>query len=96
MDPKEILDHLVYQDHGAHQGHLESPAQLELLFQENPDNKDLQEPQDPEAFLEKRAHQESLVCMDRKGKQDMVLLDAQVRGAFQALRVPWDHLALLE
>lgn len=26
----------------------------------------------------------------------MVLLAAQVRGAFQALRVPWDHLALLE
>ena len=26
----------------------------------------------------------------------MVLLAAQVRGAFQVLRVPWDHLALLE
>lgn len=26
----------------------------------------------------------------------MVLLAAQVTGVFQALRVPWDHLALLE
>lgn len=34
--------------------------------------------------------------MDRKGKQDTVLLDARVRGVFQALRVPWDHLAFLE
>lgn len=34
--------------------------------------------------------------MDRKGKLDMVLLVVQVRGAFQGLRVPWDHLALLE
>lgn len=34
--------------------------------------------------------------LDRKGKQGMELLDARVRRAFQALRVPWDHLALLE
>ena len=34
--------------------------------------------------------------MDRKGKWDMVLLDALVAGASQVLRVPWDHLALLE
>lgn len=61
MDQKETLDQLVYQDHGAHPGHLESPARLEFLFQENLDNRDLQEPQDPEAFLEKRVHQVSLV-----------------------------------
>lgn len=61
MDQKEILDQLAYQDHGAHQDHLEFPAQLEFLFQENLDNRDPQEPWDPEAFLEKRVHQESLV-----------------------------------
>lgn len=96
MDQKEIWDRLVYQDHGAHQGHLVSPARLEFLLQENLDNRDLQEPQDPGAFLEKRVHQESLVSMDRKGKRDMVLLAAQVTGAFQAPRAQWDHLALLE
>lgn len=61
MDPKEILDQLVYQDHGAHQDHLEFPARLEFLFQENPDNRDRQEPRDPEAFLERRVPRESLV-----------------------------------
>lgn len=34
--------------------------------------------------------------MARKGKQAMVHLAAQVRGAFQALMVPWDNLALRE
>lgn len=33
--------------------------------------------------------------MDRKGKLDTVLLAVQVRGAFQVLRVPWDHLGPL-
>lgn len=56
----------------------------------------MQEPRDPGAFLEKRAHRERLVCLDRKGKQDTVLLDAPVRGVCQALGVPWDHLAFLE
>ena len=65
MDQKEILDQLVYQDHGAHQGHPESPAQLEFLFQENLGqenlgHKDLQENQVPGAFLEKRVRQGSL------------------------------------
>lgn len=60
-DQKEILDQLVYQDHGAHRDHLEFPAQLEFLFQENLDNRDPQEPRDRGAFLEKRGHQESLV-----------------------------------
>ncbi|KAK2503998.1 hypothetical protein MC885_019432 [Smutsia gigantea] len=60
VDRKEILAQLVYWDHRAHQGHLESLAQLEFLFQENLDNRDLQEPQDPGAFLEKRVHQGSL------------------------------------
>lgn len=57
MDQKEILDQLVYQDHGAHQGHLEAPAQLEFLFQENLGHKDLQENQVPGALPEKRVHQ---------------------------------------
>lgn len=60
MDQKEILDQLVYQDHGAHQDHPESPAQLEFLFQENLGHKDLQENQVPGAFLEKRVRQGSL------------------------------------
>ncbi|TKC45737.1 hypothetical protein EI555_001805, partial [Monodon monoceros] len=60
-DQREILDQLVYQDYGARQGHLEFPAQLEFLFQENLGHRDLQEPRDPGAFLEKRVHQESLV-----------------------------------
>ena len=34
--------------------------------------------------------------MDRKGKWGIVLLAAQVRGASQVLRVPRDHLVLLE
>ena len=34
--------------------------------------------------------------MDRKGTRGIVLLAAQVRGASQVLRVPRDHLALLE
>lgn len=96
MDQKEILDQLVYLDHGAHQDHLESLAQLEFLFQESQGNREPQEPQDPGAFLEKRVHQESLEGMDRKGKMDTVLLAVLVRGAFQALRVPWDRLVLLE
>lgn len=41
MDQKEILDQLVYRDHRAQQGHLESLVQLEFLFQENLDNRDL-------------------------------------------------------
>ncbi|EPQ19206.1 Collagen alpha-1(X) chain [Myotis brandtii] len=61
MDQKEMLDQLVYQDHGAHQDHLEFPARLEFLCQENLDNRDRQEPRDPEAFLEKRVHRESPV-----------------------------------
>jgi hypothetical protein len=61
MDQKEILDRLAYQDHGAHQGHLESLVQLEFLCQENLDNRDLQVPQDLGAFLEKKEHQEPLV-----------------------------------
>lgn len=95
-DQKEILDQLAFQDHGAHRDHLESLDQLEFLCQENLDNRDPQGPRDPGAFLEKRVHQESLVLMDRKGKWDMVLLVVQVRGVFQALRVPQDHRALLE
>lgn len=96
LDQKELLGQLVYQDPGAQQGHPESPAQPELLLWESPDNKGLQELQDPGAFLERRVHREYLVCMDRKAKQGMVLLDTQVRGGFPALRVPWDHLARLE
>lgn len=34
--------------------------------------------------------------MDRKGKWGIVLLAAQARGASQVLRVPRDHLVLLE
>lgn len=34
--------------------------------------------------------------MDRKGKRGTVLLAAQVKGVSQVLRVPRDHLALLE
>lgn len=54
MDQKVMLAQLVYLDHGAHQGHLESLAQLEFLCQENQANKDQQVPQDPGAFLVKR------------------------------------------
>lgn len=61
VDRKETLGQLVYQDPGAHQGHLESQDQLAFLCQENLDNRDLQEPQAPAAFLEKRVHQEPLV-----------------------------------
>lgn len=96
LDQKERMEQLVYQDHGVHQGLLGSLVQLEFLFRGNLDNRDLQEPQDPGVFLEKRVYQDSLVRMGRKGRQDMVLLAAQVREAFQALRVPWDHLAPLE
>lgn len=60
-DTKEILDQLAYQALGALQDHLESPAQLEFLCQENLDSRDLQVPQDPGASLEKRGHEELLV-----------------------------------
>lgn len=61
MDTKEILAQLAYQDLGGLRGHLESLALLEFLCQENLDSRDLQVPQDPGDFLEKRGHQEPLV-----------------------------------
>lgn len=96
MDQKEILDQLVYQARGALQDHREFPAQREFLCQENLDNRDRQEPRDPEAFPERRVSQESLVRTDRKERPGSALQAAQVRGASQALRGPWDHPALLE
>lgn len=61
MDTREILDQLAYQALGALQDYLESLAQLEFPCQENLDSRDLQVPQDPGAFLEKRGHEEPLV-----------------------------------